>query len=70
MSIWIKSQNGFDLTVRIDGMVYFVEGVKIDDFRDTHDENIDFYDVIRKAEVTGTIENGRFKTTSFTIIKN
>ena len=63
----LKSQNGCDLAVRIDGTAYFVEGAKIDDFGDAHDENIGFCNVIRKAKVTGKVENGVFKATSFSI---
>ena len=35
-------------------------GFNIDDFGDAHDEKIGFCNVIRKGEVTGHIENGRF----------
>ena len=37
-----------------------VEGFNIDDFGDAHDENIGFCNVIRKGEITGKIEDGRF----------
>lgn len=56
-----------DLAVRIDGKSYFVDGTKIDQHGDAHAED-GFCNAIRKASVTGTIENNRFKATSFTLI--
>ncbi|WGH74784.1 DUF6370 family protein [Tenacibaculum tangerinum] len=65
----LDSQNGCDLAVKIDGNAYFVDGAKIDDFGDAHDENIGFCNVVRKAEVTGKIEGNRFKASSFKIVE-
>ncbi|MFG4002620.1 DUF6370 family protein [Flavobacterium aquidurense] len=57
-----------DLAVRIDGKPYFVDGTTIDEHDDAHAED-GFCNKIRKATVTGKVENGRFKATSFTLIK-
>ena len=65
----LKSQMGCDLAIKIDDKAYFVEGAHIDDYGDAHDENIGFCNVVRKAKVTGTIENDTFKATSFEIIE-
>lgn len=58
---------GCDLAVRIDGKSYFVDGTKIDDYGDAHAKD-GFCKTIRKAAVTGTIVNNRFKATSFTLL--
>lgn len=60
--------NSCDLAIRIDGKPYFVDGTKIDEHGDAHAKD-GFCNAIRKASVTGKIENNRFKTTSFTLIK-
>lgn len=65
----LKSQNGCDLAIKVDDKPYFVDGAKIDDFGDAHDENIGFCNVIRQVEVKGKLENDRFKATSFKITK-
>lgn len=57
-----------DLAVRIDGKAYFVNGTTIDEHGDAHAED-GFCNKIRKAAVTGKVENNRFKATSFTLLK-
>ena len=57
-----------DLAVRIDGKPYFVDGTTIDEHGDAHAED-GFCNKIRKSSVTGKVENGRFKATSFTLLK-
>ncbi|MBC8984204.1 hypothetical protein H9X96_00270 [Pedobacter sp. N36a] len=57
-----------DLAVRIDGQAYFVDGSDIDDHGDAHAKD-GFCNAIRKAEVTGKVVNGRFKSTSFKLLK-
>ncbi|MDX6188962.1 DUF6370 family protein [Flavobacterium sp. FlaQc-52] len=57
-----------DLAVRIDGKSYFVDGTTIDEHGDAHAKD-GFCNAIRKAAVTGKIENDRFKVTTFTLIK-
>ncbi|MDB4205100.1 DUF6370 family protein [Polaribacter sp.] len=64
----LDSQNGCDLAVRIDNKAYFVDGFDIDAFGDAHDEHTGFCEVVRKAEVTGIIENGRFKASSVRLV--
>lgn len=54
---------GCDLAVRIDGIAYFVDGRKIDDFGDAHADD-GFCNAIRKAVVTGEIVDKRFKAKS------
>ena len=44
-------------------------GAHIDDYGDAHDKNIGFCNVIRKAEVTGKVEDGKFKASSFKIVE-
>ena len=61
-------ENGCDLAVRLDGVAYFIDGANIDDFGDAHDKNTGFCNVIRKAEVEGKIEEGRFKASSVILI--
>lgn len=58
---------GCDLAVRIDGKSYFVDGTKIDDHGDAHAKD-GFCETIRKAEVTGSIVDNRFKVNSFTLL--
>ncbi len=56
-----------ELAVRIDGKSYFVDGKKIDDFGDAHDEH-GFCNAISKAEVTGSIVKNRFKATAIKLL--
>ena len=58
-----------DLAVRIDGKAYYVDGTKIDDHGDAHAED-GFCNAIRKAEVQGTVVDGRFKATYFKVKKD
>lgn len=58
---------GCDLAVRIDGKSYFADGISLDSHGDAHAED-GFCSTVRKAEVTGTIVNNRFKTTSFQLL--
>lgn len=64
----MTSKKGCDLAVRIDGKSYFVDGTSIDQHGDAHAED-GFCSAIRKAKVTGTIVDNRFKATSFKLIK-
>jgi hypothetical protein len=57
----LTSQDGCDLAVRVDDNAYFVDGANIDDFGDAHDETTGFCEVIRTAEVTGEVVDGRFQ---------
>ena len=59
---------GCDLAIRIDGENYFVDGTKIDEHGDAHADD-GFCVVIRNANVTGKIVNGRFQAESFTLTK-
>lgn len=57
-----------DLAIRIDGKSYFVDGTTINDHGDAHAED-GFCNAIRKAKVTGTLKNDRFKATSFILVE-
>lgn len=65
----LKTQDGCDLAVRMDGKPYFVDGAHIDDFGDAHDKETGFCEVIRKAKVKGSIENDRFQASSIKLIE-
>lgn len=60
---------GCNLAVKIDGVGYFVDGRKIDDFGDAHAED-GFCNAVRKAVVSGEIVDGRFKATSMQLIES
>ena len=64
----LDSENGCDLAVRIDDKAYFVDGFNIDAFGDAHDEHTGFCEVIRKAEISGIVENGRFKASAIKLV--
>lgn len=64
----LKSQKGCDLAVRLNGKAYFIDGTKIDDHGDAHAAD-GFCNAIKKAEVRGTIIDGRFKASYFKLIK-
>lgn len=64
----LDSEDGCSLAVRIDDKAYFVEGYTIDDFGDAHDEYTGFCSVIRKGEVKGKIEDGKFLASSITLM--
>ncbi|MFM6975600.1 MAG: DUF6370 family protein [Sphingobacteriaceae bacterium] len=55
------------LAVKINGKAYFVDGTDIDDHGDAHADN-GFCEAVRKAEVKGTLVNGRFKATYFKLL--
>ncbi|WP_299118808.1 DUF6370 family protein [uncultured Tenacibaculum sp.] len=65
----LKTQRGCDLAIKVDDQAYFVEGAHIDDYGDAHDENIGFCNTIRKVEVTGKLENEKFKVSTFKIVE-
>lgn len=54
------------LAIKYKGKAYFVDGTGIDDHGDAHGKN-GFCNAVRKAVVSGSIENGRFKSTSFVL---
>ena len=64
----LDSEAGCSLAVRFEDKAYFVEGFKIDDFGDAHDEHSGFCNVIRKAEVTGTIIDDKFVASSIELV--
>ena len=64
----LDSQDGCDLSVRINGEAYFVEGFGINDFGDAHDKTTGFCEVIRKGEVSGKVENGKFVASNIKLV--
>ena len=60
-------EGGCDLAVRIDGKGYFVDGTGIDDHGDSHGKD-GFCSVIRRAKVTGKVENDRFMVKDFELL--
>lgn len=56
-----------DLTVKIDGKPYFVDGTSIDEHGDAHAAN-GFCNIVRKAEVQGEVVNGRFHASYFRLL--
>jgi hypothetical protein len=58
---------GCQLTVRMDGKAYFVDGTSIDEHGDAHADD-GFCLAIRKAEVQGSIVNNRFVATYFKLL--
>ncbi|MGJ8743887.1 DUF6370 family protein [Polaribacter sp.] len=65
----LDSEAGCSLAVKIDDKAYFVDGFNIDDFGDAHDENIGFCNVVRKAEIVGVLEDGRFVASAITLVE-
>ena len=64
----LKTQKGCDLAVRLNGKAYFIDGTKIDDHGDAHADD-GFCNAIKKAQLRGTIVDGRFKASYFKLIK-
>lgn len=55
------------LAVKIEGKAYFVDGTSIDDHGDAHAKD-GFCESVRKAEVRGEVQNGRYKATYFKLL--
>lgn len=60
----VKEPRGCDLSIRLGGKVYFVDGTNLDAHGDAHEED-GFCNAIRQAKVTGTIEGDRIKVIQF-----
>lgn len=65
----LDSEDGCSLAVKVDDKAYFVDGFNIDDFGDAHDKHTGFCEVIRKATITGVVENNRFKASSIKLVE-
>ncbi|MCI2229870.1 DUF6370 family protein [Polaribacter sp. MSW13] len=65
----LDSENGCSLAVRFNDKAYFVDGFSIDDFGDAHNKETGFCEVIRKAEIAGVVEDGRFKASAIKLIE-
>ncbi len=60
----LKEPRGCDLSIRLDGKVYFVDGTNLDAHGDAHEED-GFCNAIRQAKVSGTIQGDRIRVTRF-----
>ena len=60
-------KKGCDLAVRHDGQSYFVDGFTMKQLGDAH-ANDGMCNAIRKAKVTGHVENGRFAASTFELL--
>ncbi|ARV07207.1 hypothetical protein BTO04_11145 [Polaribacter sp. SA4-10] len=65
----LDSEDGCSLAVRINNQAYFVDGFNIDDFGDAHDEHTGFCEVVRKAEITGDVVDGRFVASAIKLVE-
>ena len=59
--------DGCDLAIRVNGRSYYVDGVQMDALGDAHAAD-GMCEVIRKARVTGEVEDGRFVASSFQML--
>ena len=60
----LKEPAGCDLSIRMNGRIYFVDGTNLDAHGDAHDED-GFCNAIRRANVTGTINGNRILVSRF-----
>ena len=60
----VKEPRGCDLSIRMNGQVYFVDGTNLDAHGDAHEED-GFCNAIRQAKVTGQIQGNRIRVTQF-----
>lgn len=58
---------GCDLAIKMGNETYYVEGTDIDDHGDAHASD-GFCEAIKKAQVSGSIVDGKFITTSFKVV--
>ncbi|MCP9752639.1 DUF6370 family protein [Ferruginibacter sp. HRS2-29] len=65
--IFHMKDKGCNLAVKIDDKTYFVDGASLDDLGDAHADD-GMCNVARKAEVTGSVVNDRFVSTSFRLL--
>lgn len=61
--------SGCDLAIRVEGKAYFVDGSSIDDHGDAHAED-GLCNAIRRAKVSGTIRDGRFKAAKIEVVND
>jgi len=65
----MKGQKECSLAIKIDEMVYSVNGTKIDEHGNSHAKD-GFCNAVRVADVNGKIVDGNFETESFVLTKN
>ena len=63
----MKSKQGCDLAVRIDGKSYWVDGTDIHSHGDAHGKE-GFCNAIRKAKVKGEVVNDKFRASVFELL--
>lgn len=62
----VKEPRGCDLSIRMNGKVYFVDGTNLDAHGDAHEED-GFCNAIRQATVSGKIAGNRIRVTQFNL---
>lgn len=62
----VKEPRGCDLSIRMNGKVYFVDGTNLDAHGDAHEED-GFCNAIRQATVSGKITGNRIRVTQFNL---
>lgn len=60
-------KKGCDLAVRLDGHSYFVDGFTMKQLGNAHADD-GMCNAVRKAKVTGHVENGRFAASTFELL--
>ena len=63
----LTSKQGCDLAIKLGGKAYWVDGTDIHSHGDAHG-NGGFCTTVRKAEVAGTIVDGRYKASHFVLL--
>lgn len=63
----LKSKEGCDLAIKINGKAYWVDGIALESQGDAHAKD-GFCSVIRTAEVAGEIIDDRFKVSYFKLL--
>lgn len=64
---WEMGNEGCEPAVKIDGKRYWVEGIDMMDLGDPHDEG-GMCLMVRKAKVSGRLENGIFTASAFELL--
>lgn len=64
----VKGQQGCAMAVKLNGKIYNVEGIDRKEFGPMHSDD-GYCKVVRKAQVSGTVKNGKFYATDFKYVK-
>ncbi|OFY95312.1 MAG: hypothetical protein A3K10_04520 [Bacteroidetes bacterium RIFCSPLOWO2_12_FULL_31_6] len=66
-NLGLKSKEGCDLAVKINGKAYWVDGIDLESQGDAHAKD-GFCSVVRTAEIAGELTNNRFKVSYFKLL--